>query len=318
MLFKCARLSDISPLCTFRAFLPVRCYAMGRKDGKPSGGNGFRNHNNVPVKDCAVCGRPFTWRKKWERCWEEVTCCSQRCKNGRRAEKREDGGSERHRQLVAAIAATAGARFSQAAKAEEASDDRSCEGASGDESFGEAENHPSLSLAAEHLGHIDAEASNNVTLVMSSDVLQQAQVSTHTYGCEKAGQCVSDAVVLLESNETAGMPTGQSTRELRRAHKQAVKAQRRALRAGVIEAVASKQRPCQECDVCVDLLVRCAIDESQQWRMLCGRCWTKASGGVPDGDANHPHYRYGGLWKNRAATTKTPRFGAQHQQLAEV
>jgi hypothetical protein len=23
------------------------------------------------------------------------------------------------------------------------------------------------------------------------------------------------------------------------------------------------------------------------------------SGGVADGDSQHPHYRYGGLWKNR-------------------
>ena len=31
------------------------------------------------------------------------------------------------------------------------------------------------------------------------------------------------------------------------------------------------------------------------------QCWRDASGGVPDGDADHPHYRYGGLWKNRRA-----------------
>ena len=33
--------------------------------------------------------------------------------------------------------------------------------------------------------------------------------------------------------------------------------------------------------------------------MVCGRCWKDVSGGVPDGDASHPHYQYGGLWKNR-------------------
>ena len=35
--------------------------------------------------------------------------------------------------------------------------------------------------------------------------------------------------------------------------------------------------------------------------MVCGRCWPTVSGGVPDGDADHPHYQYGGLWRNRAA-----------------
>ena len=32
--------------------------------------------SNLPEKICVVCGRPFAWRKKWERCWDEVTCCS--------------------------------------------------------------------------------------------------------------------------------------------------------------------------------------------------------------------------------------------------
>ncbi|UOG19607.1 DUF2256 domain-containing protein [Acinetobacter sp. PK01] len=26
------------------------------------------------------CKRPFTWRKKWQRCWDEVKYCSKRCK----------------------------------------------------------------------------------------------------------------------------------------------------------------------------------------------------------------------------------------------
>lgn len=35
---------------------------------------------NLPEKMCAVCGRPFTWRKKWEKNWEEVKYCSKRCR----------------------------------------------------------------------------------------------------------------------------------------------------------------------------------------------------------------------------------------------
>ncbi|GHF34292.1 hypothetical protein HNQ07_000153 [Deinococcus metalli] len=31
-------------------------------------------------KVCVVCGRPFTWRKKWERDWEHVKYCSDRCR----------------------------------------------------------------------------------------------------------------------------------------------------------------------------------------------------------------------------------------------
>jgi hypothetical protein len=35
---------------------------------------------DLPEKLCPACRRPFTWRKKWERCWEEVVYCSQRCR----------------------------------------------------------------------------------------------------------------------------------------------------------------------------------------------------------------------------------------------
>ncbi len=40
---------------------------------------------NLPTKICVVCERPFTWRKKWERCWDEVTTCSKSCNRKRRA-----------------------------------------------------------------------------------------------------------------------------------------------------------------------------------------------------------------------------------------
>jgi hypothetical protein len=35
---------------------------------------------NLPVKTCAHCGLPMVWRKKWERAWDEVKFCSERCR----------------------------------------------------------------------------------------------------------------------------------------------------------------------------------------------------------------------------------------------
>lgn len=35
---------------------------------------------DLPSKPCAACGRAFSWRKKWERCWDEVRFCSDRCR----------------------------------------------------------------------------------------------------------------------------------------------------------------------------------------------------------------------------------------------
>ncbi|MEZ0166890.1 DUF3253 domain-containing protein [Kineococcus sp. LSe6-4] len=36
--------------------------------------------HQLPTKDCAVCGRTITWRKKWERDWDGVKYCSDACR----------------------------------------------------------------------------------------------------------------------------------------------------------------------------------------------------------------------------------------------
>ncbi|MCE2685646.1 MAG: DUF2256 domain-containing protein [Cryomorphaceae bacterium] len=38
---------------------------------------------DLPTKICLTCARPYTWRKKWEKNWEEVKYCSDRCRNQR-------------------------------------------------------------------------------------------------------------------------------------------------------------------------------------------------------------------------------------------
>ncbi len=35
---------------------------------------------HLPTKTCAVCQRPFAWRKKWARDWDQVRYCSDRCR----------------------------------------------------------------------------------------------------------------------------------------------------------------------------------------------------------------------------------------------
>lgn len=37
----------------------------------------------LPEKVCVVCGRPFSWRKRWERNWKDVRICSERCRRNR-------------------------------------------------------------------------------------------------------------------------------------------------------------------------------------------------------------------------------------------
>ncbi|MBK8639029.1 MAG: DUF2256 domain-containing protein [Chromatiaceae bacterium] len=40
----------------------------------------MRKKSELPSKICPVCGKPFAWRKKWERDWDHVKYCSERCR----------------------------------------------------------------------------------------------------------------------------------------------------------------------------------------------------------------------------------------------
>ncbi|WP_200939927.1 DUF2256 domain-containing protein [Bosea sp. Leaf344] len=40
---------------------------------------------DLPQKPCLHCGRPFAWRRKWERVWDEVRYCSDRCRREAKA-----------------------------------------------------------------------------------------------------------------------------------------------------------------------------------------------------------------------------------------
>lgn len=167
---------------------------------------------NLPSKVCVVCNRPFTWRKKWESCWDEVTTCSKSCNSSRRSLKSASNKSER------------------SGAAAESADQGMCSDESGDAPTGEDD--------------IDA-------------------------------------------------------RTARKDSKKAAKAEKRAKREGRAPATTG-QKLCDVCASGVDLLVRCRIDATRDWKLVCGKCWKDVSGGIADGDAAHPHYRYGGLWKNRA------------------
>ncbi|WP_093222628.1 DUF2256 domain-containing protein [Sphingomonas sp. NFR15] len=35
---------------------------------------------NLPTEICAACARSFAWRKKWQRDWDNVKFCSDRCR----------------------------------------------------------------------------------------------------------------------------------------------------------------------------------------------------------------------------------------------
>ncbi|MCY1701849.1 DUF2256 domain-containing protein [Deinococcus sp. SL84] len=40
-------------------------------------------------KVCPVCGLPFSWRRKWERDWENARYCSDRCRAAAKRQERQ-------------------------------------------------------------------------------------------------------------------------------------------------------------------------------------------------------------------------------------
>ena len=46
----------------------------------------------LPTKICAACGRPFAWRKKWAKTWDDVRYCSDACRTGKRDAARRAQG----------------------------------------------------------------------------------------------------------------------------------------------------------------------------------------------------------------------------------
>lgn len=46
---------------------------------------------NLPQKVCVVCQRPFTWRKKWAKDWDQVKYCSDACRKKSKSRAGEGG-----------------------------------------------------------------------------------------------------------------------------------------------------------------------------------------------------------------------------------
>jgi hypothetical protein len=48
-----------------------------------------KKKGQLPTKLCPICHKPFEWRKKWAKNWENVVYCSERCRreSGREAKR---------------------------------------------------------------------------------------------------------------------------------------------------------------------------------------------------------------------------------------
>ena len=229
----------------------------------------FRNPHNLPTKVCVVCNRPFTWRKKWENCWDEVKCCSKRCQSERKSNRKK--GADEGVEGAAAIRADEvptvprGRRRKQQARMSAADDDP-------EDAPDEPEDAPDEPVGGGGGGRSE------------SSEAEEEGLSVEGPGVEE-----------------------EDARAARKAARKAGKLARRAVREGRA-APGVGRKACDLCGRPVDLLVRCQVDASKRWQMACGKCWATdaVSGGVVDGSGANPHYRYGGLWKNLKKGSSSP------------
>ncbi|MAO86085.1 MAG: hypothetical protein CMF87_04090 [Candidatus Marinimicrobia bacterium] len=38
---------------------------------------------DLPQKICPVCNKPYVWRKKWKKNWDNVIYCSEKCRRSK-------------------------------------------------------------------------------------------------------------------------------------------------------------------------------------------------------------------------------------------
>tara|TARA_Y100001968_G_C19093602_1_gene588942 strand:+ start:210 stop:347 length:138 start_codon:yes stop_codon:yes gene_type:complete len=43
----------------------------------------LHNKKHLPIKTCPICKKPFSWRKKWKKEWENVIYCSEKCRRSK-------------------------------------------------------------------------------------------------------------------------------------------------------------------------------------------------------------------------------------------
>jgi hypothetical protein len=251
---------------------------------------------NLPTKACIVCNRPFNWRKKWESCWDEVTTCSKSCNFKRKAGNQET--NRKHR------------------CDDDHDDDDSDDGHGGSDNRrnagkGKSNHKPKRGSPAGITGTaLPASSTPDVTEELSRLTMVAADDEKGDTSDDELARLLTEHAESLDDDgnndddEEGATDDSASEEELdpraaRKAAKKRTKAARRAVREGRADP-SHGQKDCDACGKSVDLLIRCTIDSTQAWNMVCGKCWKDVSGGVADGDASHPHYRYGGLWKNRA------------------
>ena len=271
---------------------------------------------HLPSKVCVICNRPFTWRKKWERCWDEVTTCSKSCNNQRRLQNKnntklqqqnrqeseqEDHGQQQQQQQQQqerSITNESTNRSETMANAETSTSVRETTDPKDTDTWSQNDEQE----LAELISAIQLGADTGTDINDDNDTEDKAsdgQIDCISHGSDRGDDEITSQQQDPQEQQELNLDPIQQKKAERKAAKKRKKAERRAQREGRGDPSAG-QKQCDMCGKSVNLLIRCMYEEGQtDWKMVCGSCWNVCSGGVVDGDKDHPHYRYGGLWKNR-------------------
>jgi hypothetical protein len=239
---------------------------------------------NLPIKVCLICDRPFTWRKKWERCWDEVTTCSKSCNARRRAGSRVAGMN----------IATDDDGIDDADSENEASarvmvrqdpNDLSTSRVANSENVAESMGRESETFETQEIkGLVETDSAS----VAESSTISSIHVSSEPLllvprGSMKRMELPNKA----ESSLISLPPTSTENRQDGRRKK--------------------REKLCEVCNEQKDHLFRCQWDDSKKWRFVCKPCWPIVSGSKSskeplynkDGTTKPPNplYVYGGTWK---------------------
>ena len=221
------------------------------------------------VKSCLHCERDMVWRKKWERCWDEVQYCSKRCRSTGRADARaavREDGPLGDPDRGGGGSGESGGRG----------------GRGGGGGRGRGEQNDALSPAERKAARAEKNAQ------------RRAERRRGRNGGAGGGEANTED----DDSKTAAAATSNGPMASMMSMPSVVPSSPGSSGSSVLDPDRNR-KPCDVCAKRVDMTIRCQTDATKRWRMVCSACWPSVSGGVTDGDAAHPHYTYGGVWKNR-------------------
>lgn len=191
--------------------------------------NGVKKEN-LPTKVCVNCNRPFNWRKKWERCWDEVTTCSKSCNRQRRSQ---------------------GQNTTMESKTKIDPD----ESAFSDSYDPDISTHDDTKDTKDNNMLCNADEALQLLQLGLATIFSEEECSNYNHDSDSEDDTKSNIpITQQQSNHTELL----DEKALRKQRKKTVKAERRLKREGKADANVG-QKPCTVCSKQSDLLVRCMI-----------------------------------------------------------